>query len=53
MLSKIVVTSHGLEASDRVVECVRGLARVGTRRVMLVHVFNIRDVGGLYRSLQQ
>lgn len=53
MLSKIVVTSDGSEASDRVVECVRGLARVGTRRVTLAHVFNVRDVGGLYSSLQQ
>lgn len=53
MLSKIVVTSDGSEASDRVVECVRGLARIGTRRVTLVHVFNVRDVGGLYGSLQQ
>jgi nucleotide-binding universal stress UspA family protein len=52
MLSNIIVASDGSEASDRVVECVRGLLPVGSRRATLVHVFNVRDVGGLYNSLQ-
>jgi nucleotide-binding universal stress UspA family protein len=53
MLSNIIVASDGSEASDRMIECVRGLARVGSQRVTLVHVFNVRDVGGLYSSLQK
>ena len=53
MLSSIVVASDGSEASDRMIECVTGLARVGSRQATLVHVFNVRDVGGLYGSLQE
>ncbi len=53
MLSNIVVASDGSEASDRMIECVLGLARAGTRQVTLVHAFSVRDVGGLYSSLQQ
>jgi nucleotide-binding universal stress UspA family protein len=53
MLSNIVVASDGCEASDRMVECVAGLKRVGTQQAALVHVFNVRDVGGLYASLQE
>jgi nucleotide-binding universal stress UspA family protein len=52
MLSKIIVASDGSEASGPLMECVLGLARVGSRHVTLVHVFNVRDVGGLYASLQ-
>jgi len=53
MLSNIVVASDGCEASNRMVECVAGLKRVGTQQAALVHVFNVRDVGGLYASLQE
>jgi nucleotide-binding universal stress UspA family protein len=53
MLSNIIVASDGSEASERMIECVRGLARVGSQQVTLVHVFNVRDVGGLYGSLQE
>ncbi len=53
MLSNIVVTSDGSEASDRMIDCVSGLVRVGSKRATLVHVFNVRDVGGLYGSLQK
>ncbi len=53
MLSNIVVASDGSEASDRMIECVSGLVRVGSERATLVHVFNVRDVGGLYASLQE
>jgi nucleotide-binding universal stress UspA family protein len=53
MLSSLVVATDGSEASDRMVECVRGLRRVGSREAALVHVFNVRDVGGLYGSLQE
>jgi len=53
MLSHIIVSSDGSEASDRMVECVEGLKRVGSHEAALVHVFNVRDVGGLYASLQE
>lgn len=53
MLSNIIVASDGSEASERMIECVRGLARIGSRQATLVHVFNVRDVGGLYGSLQE
>lgn len=52
MLANIIVTTDGSEASDRMVECAAGLQRVGGRTAVLVHVFNVRDVGGLYASLQ-
>ncbi len=51
MLSNIIVASDGSEASERMIECVRGLARVGSQHATVVHVFNVRDVGGLYGSL--
>lgn len=53
MLSNIIIATDGSEASDRMVECARGLRRVGSREATLVHVFNVRDVGGLYGSLQE
>jgi nucleotide-binding universal stress UspA family protein len=53
MLSNIIVASDGSEASERMVDCVHGLARVGSRQATLIHVFNVRDVGGLYGSLQE
>lgn len=53
MFSNIIVASDGSEASERMIECVRGLARVGSHQATLVHVFNVRDVGGLYASLQE
>jgi nucleotide-binding universal stress UspA family protein len=53
MLSSIVVATDGSEASQRMLECVKGLRRVGSQEVALVHVFNVRDVGGLYLSLQE
>jgi len=53
MLSKIIVATDGSEASDRMIECVKDLQRVGSREAALVHVFNVRDVGGLYLSLQK
>lgn len=53
MLSKLLVATDGSDASDAALECIRSLSRVGTREVVLVHVFNVRDVGGLYLSLQR
>lgn len=53
MLSSILLASDGSEASDRVIECAKEMARLGVRRVTLAHVFNVRDVGGLYERLKQ
>lgn len=53
MLSTIVVATDGSEASDRMVECLKELRRVGSREAALVHVFNVRDVGGLYDTLRE
>ena len=52
MLSSIVVATDGSEASERMLECAEGLRRVGGRQATLVHVFHVREVGGLYESLQ-
>jgi len=53
MLSTILVATDLSEASDRVLDCVKGLYAVGSRRAVLAHVINVRDVGGLYLSLRQ
>ncbi len=53
MLNHVLVATDASEASDRLVDCVRGLRRVGSRRAVLVHVLNVRDVGGLYERLKQ
>jgi len=53
MLSKIIVATDGSEASERMLECVKDLRRVGSRAATLIHVFSVRDVGGLYLSLQE
>lgn len=52
MLSRILVASDASEASDHVMECVAALRHVGSRHATLVHVFHVRDVGGLYESLE-
>lgn len=52
MLSKVLVASDGSEASLRVVECLKGLRRVGSREALLVHVFNVRRLGGAYTTVE-
>ncbi len=51
MLSHILIASDGSEASERMIECVKQLTQLGTHRATLTHVFNVRDVGGLYEQL--
>jgi len=53
MLSNILVATDGSETSDRMVECLTSLGRVGTERVLLTHVFNVRDVGGVFETLRE
>lgn len=53
MLAGILIATDASEASDRVLECVKGLRAVGSREALLVHVVDVRDVGGLYRRLRE
>lgn len=53
MLSHIIVATDGSEASDHTVACLENLIRVGSQEASLIHVFNVREVGGLYMSLQE
>jgi len=53
MLSKIVVATDASEASKCMLGCLKGLRKVGSADAALVYVFHIRDVGGLYTSLQK
>lgn len=47
MFSKILVATELTEASDKVICTLGALKGLGTREAMLVHCFNIRDVGTL------
>ncbi len=53
MLSRIIVTTDGSEASDRILECVKTLRRVGSREALLLRVFDVRDIDGLHETLQK
>jgi hypothetical protein len=53
MLSKLLLATDASEASDRVVDCVRHLRAIGAREALLVHVLNVRDVGGLSVTLRR
>lgn len=53
MLSRILVATDTSEASDRMLECLHGLRRVGSREATLVRVFDVRVVGGLYERLKE
>ncbi len=53
MLKNLLICTDASEASDRMVECVKDLRRVGSRQALLTHVLNIRDVGGLYLQLKR
>lgn len=52
MLSTIVIATDGSEAAHRMIACLGGLRGVGSRKAVLTHVFNVREVGGLYESLK-
>lgn len=53
MLKNLLICTDTSEASDRMVECVKDLRRVGSRQALLTHVLNVRDVGGLYLQLKR
>ncbi len=45
MFGKMLVATDLSEASERVVCTLGSLKRLGTREALLLHCFNIRDVG--------
>lgn len=52
MLAHVLAATDASEASDRLVDCVLGLRRVGSTLVVLAHVFDPREVGGLLEGLR-
>jgi nucleotide-binding universal stress UspA family protein len=53
MFSKMLVATDLSEASDRVICTLGGLKALGTREALLIHCFNIRDVGSLADTLME
>ena len=53
MLSRVLIASDGSEATDHMMDCAKDLVSVGARQATLVHVFHVRDVGGLHEQLRQ
>jgi nucleotide-binding universal stress UspA family protein len=53
MLSKLLLATDASDASDRVVDCVRHLRGIGGREALLVHVLNVRDIGGLSATVRR
>ena len=53
MLSKILIATDASEASTRMVECLGHLKTVGAHEALLVHVFDVENVGGLYGSFRE
>jgi nucleotide-binding universal stress UspA family protein len=53
MLRNLLICTDGSEASDHMVDCVKDLRRVGSQQALLTHVFDFRDVGGLYLQLKR
>lgn len=53
MLSRVLIASDGSEATDHMMDCAKDLVRVGARQATLVHVFHVRDVGGLSEQLRK
>ena len=53
MLSSALVGTDASEASDRVIDCVARRHAIGSRDAVLVHVLDLRDVGGLCLALRR
>ncbi len=53
MFRKMLVATDLSEASERVVCTLGGLKALGTREALLIHCFNIRDVGALAPRLME
>lgn len=53
MFSKMLVTSDLSAASERVICSLGNLKNIGVREALLIHCFNIRDVGTLAHQLME
>ncbi len=53
MFSKILVATDMSEASSQVICPLGNLKTLGTREALLIHCFNVRDVGGLANQLME
>ncbi len=53
MFSKVLVATDLSEGSDHFICTLGNLKAIGTRDVLLVHCFNVRDVGGLSDSMKE
>ena len=53
MFKKIIIATDLSEASDRLCDCAGSLKHVGPEKIWLIHVCNVRDVGGLSGDLKQ
>lgn len=51
MFERLLVTTDLSEASGNLLKCLVHLQKVGAREATLLHVADIRDVGGLYGTL--
>lgn len=51
MFERLLVTTDLTPASENLLRCLGPLRKVGAAEVTLIHVVDIRDVGGLYLSL--
>lgn len=52
MLRNLLIRSDASEACDRLMDCLSSLGMVGSQKALLVHVLNVRDIGGLYQNVQ-
>lgn len=53
MFTKILVATDLSDASDRVIAAIGDLKQIGVREAVLIHCFNIRDVGTLADRLME
>lgn len=53
MFARILVATDLSEVSERFICAVGDLKQIGAREVVLIHCFNIRDVGSLANRLME
>jgi nucleotide-binding universal stress UspA family protein len=53
VLSRVLIATDASEASDRMLDCVSDLRKVGGKEALLVHVFDVRHAAGLYPRMRE
>lgn len=53
MLTNILIATDASEASDHLVDCIKSLRCLGSRKAVLVHAINVRAFGGVYGTLKR